>query len=249
MSRIALVTGGSRGIGRAIAISLADPNRPGGGMKVAVNYASNAAAADDVVATITANGGTAIAVGADVGDADAVAAMFDTVGTELGPVEVLVNNAGITRDDLLLRMKPEAWDQVIATNLTSNYLCSRAALRGMLRARWGRIISVGSVSGIYGNAGQTNYAATKAGVIGFAKSLAKEVGSRNITVNVVAPGFIATDLTADLGESTTDVLSDRIALGRLGEPEEIASAVGYLASDEASYITGQTIIVDGGMSL
>lgn len=244
MTRIALVTGASRGIGRSIAGRLAAD-----GHVVAVNYAHNAAAARDVVDEIRGGGGTAIAVGGDVSEASAVEELFATVTAELGPVDVLVNNAGITRDDLLLRMKPEAWAEVIATNLTSNYLCSKAALRGMLKARWGRIISIGSVSGIYGNPGQTNYAATKAGVMGFAKSLAKEVGSRNITVNVVAPGFITTDLTSELGDDLAATIQERIALGRLGRPEEIASAVGYLASDEASYITGQTIVVDGGMSL
>lgn len=244
MSRVALVTGGSRGIGRAIAERLA-----GDGHTVAVNYAHNAGAAEEVVAAIEAEGGTAFAVGGDVGSQGDVDALFAEIAERAGPIGILVNNAGITRDDLLLRMSPEAWAEVIATNLTSNFLCSKAALRGMLRARWGRIISIGSVSGIYGNPGQTNYAATKAGVIGFAKSLAKEVGSRNITVNVVAPGFITTELTAELGEDAAALIQDRIALGRLGRPEEIASAVGYLASDEASYITGQTIVVDGGMSL
>jgi len=244
VSRVALVTGASRGIGRAVAERLAAE-----GNHVAINYAHNRDAADDVVEKIAASGGRAFAVGGDVGSAEDVGALFSTVTETAGPVEILVNNAGITRDDLLLRMRPEAWDEVIATNLTSNFLCSKAALRGMLRARWGRIICVGSVSGIYGNAGQTNYAATKAGVIGFAKSLAKEVGSRNITVNVVAPGFIVTDLTAELGDDVSSTIAERIALGRLGRAEEIASAVGYLASDEASYITGQTIVVDGGMSL
>jgi 3-oxoacyl-[acyl-carrier protein] reductase len=244
VSRVALVTGGSRGIGRAIALRLAAD-----GHTVAVNYAHNAAAAGEVVDAIAAAGGTAFTVGGDVGAVADVTAIFETVEGEAGPVEVLVNNAGITRDDLLLRMRHEAWDAVIATNLTSNFLCTKAALRSMVRARWGRIISVGSVSGIYGNAGQTNYAATKAGIIGFVKSVAKEVGSRNITANVVAPGFITTELTAELGEDAAEAIQDRIALGRLGRPEEIASAVGYLASDEASYITGQTLVVDGGMSL
>ncbi len=244
MSRVALVTGASRGIGRAIAARLAAD-----GHHVAVNYAHHAEAADEVVGKITAGGGRAFAVPGNVGVAADVEAIFAAVEAEAGPVEILVNNAGITRDDLLLRMKPEDWDEVVATNLTSNFLCSKAALRAMIRARWGRIISVGSVSGIYGNAGQTNYAATKAGVIGFVKSLAKEIGSRNVTVNVVAPGFIVTDLTAELGEDAAVAIKDRIALGRLGRPEEIASAVGYLASDDASYITGQTIVVDGGMSL
>ncbi len=244
MSRVALVTGGSRGIGRAVCERLAAD-----GHTVVVNYAHSAAAADEVVAAIVDSGGTAISVGGDVGDGAAVDTLFAEAVDRVGPIEVLVNNAGITRDDLLLRMKPEAWAEVVATNLTSNFLCSKAALRGMLKAKWGRIISLGSVSGIYGNAGQTNYAASKAGVIGFAKSLAKEVGSRNITVNVVAPGFITTELTAELGEDAATTIQSRIALGRLGRPEEIASAVGYLASDEASYITGQTLVVDGGMSL
>jgi 3-oxoacyl-[acyl-carrier protein] reductase len=244
MSRVALVTGASRGIGRAIAERLAAD-----GHHVAVNYAHNAEAADEVVGKIIAAGGRAFAVPGNVAIAEEVTEMFGAVAAEAGPVEVLVNNAGITRDDLLLRMTTDEWDEVIATNLTSNFLCTKAALRGMVRARWGRIISVGSVSGIYGNPGQTNYAATKAGIIGFAKSLAKEVGSRNITVNVVAPGFIVTDLTAELGDDAAVAIRERIALGRLGRPEEIASAVGYLASDDASYITAQTIVVDGGMSL
>lgn len=244
MSRVALVTGSSRGIGRAIAERLARD-----GHQVAVNYAHNGEAADDVVESITSSGGRAMAVAGDVGNQAEVARLFETVQETMGPVEVLVNNAGITRDDLLLRMSPEDWHDVVATNLTSNFLCTKAALRSMVRAKWGRVISIGSVSGIYGNAGQANYAATKAGVIGFAKSMAKEVGSRNITVNVVAPGFITTELTAELGPDQADAIKARVALGRLGRPEEIASAVGYLASDEASYITGQTIIVDGGLSL
>jgi 3-oxoacyl-[acyl-carrier protein] reductase len=189
-----------------------------------------------------------LSVAADVGDPDQVANMFETVGDAMGPVEILVNNAGITRDDLMLRMKVEQWDDVITTNLRSVYLCSKTALRGMLRAKWGRIISVGSVSGLSGNPGQANYAAAKAGIVGFSKSLAKEVGSRGITVNVVAPGFIATDMTAALGDDVTASAAERIALGRLGTPQEVASVVGYLASDAASYITGQTIVVDGGLA-
>jgi len=238
------VTGGSRGIGRAIAEHLA-----ASGCRVAVNYASNAAAAEAAVAAIEAAGGEAIAVAADVGDADAVAAMFEKVAEELGPVAILVNNAGITRDDLMLRMGVDQWDDVIATNLRSVYLCSKAALRGMLRAKWGRIISISSVSGLAGNPGQANYAAAKAGIVGFSKSVAKEIGSRGITVNVVAPGFIATDMTAALGEEVTDAAIDRIAVGRLGMPHEVAGAVGYLASDDAAYVTGQTIVVDGGLAL
>ena len=244
MSRVALVTGGSRGIGRAIALRLASD-----GHAIAVNYAANAAAADEVVEMIAANGGTSIAVQADVGDADAVALMFEDVEERLGRVEVLVNNAGITRDDLLLRMGPDAWDQVIETNLRSVYLCSRAAMRGMLRSRWGRIISVSSISGISGNPGQANYAASKAGIIGFSKSIAREIGSRNITVNVVAPGFIETDMTEELGTEIAEEVASRVAVGRLGRPEEIAAAVGYLASDDAAYVTGQTLVVDGGLAL
>ena len=244
MSRVALVTGGSRGIGRAVALRLAAD-----GHAVAVNYAANRAAADGVVETIAANGRTAMAVRADVGDADAVSAMFSDIEENLGRVDVLVNNAGITRDDLLLRMGPDAWDQVIETNLRSVYLCSRAAMRGMLRSRWGRIISVSSVSGISGNPGQANYAASKAGIIGFSKSIAREVGSRNITVNVVAPGFIETDMTDQLGTEIAEEVAGRVAVGRLGQPEEIAAAVGYLASDDAAYVTGQTLVVDGGLAL
>jgi len=244
MGRVALVTGASRGIGRAIAEHLG-----GGGHRVAVNYHSSPDAAADVVGAIAAAGGEAMAVGADVGDADAVAAMFGRVLESWGPVEVLVNNAGITRDNLLLRMRPDDWDAVLATNLRSAYLCTRAALRGMLKARWGRIVSVTSVSGISGNPGQANYAAAKAGLIGLTKSVAREVGSRGITANAVAPGFIETDMTADLGDDLRDAAAGSIALGRFGTPGEIASAVGYLASDAASYITGQVIVVDGGMAI
>ncbi len=242
MSRVALVTGASRGIGRAIAEQLAAD-----GMRVAVNYARNIDAAEEVVEAIGKAGGDAFAIAGDVSSAGDVEAVFDAVTERWGPVEVLVNNAGITRDDLLVRMSQEKWDEVIATNLTASFLTSKRAVRGMLRLRWGRIICVSSVSGIAGNAGQTNYAASKAGVIGFAKALAKEVGSRGITVNVVAPGFVLTELTADLGDDTS--IPQRIALGRFGLPEEIASAVGYLASDQASYITGQTLVVDGGTAL
>jgi len=243
-TRVALVTGGSRGIGRATAELLAAR-----GHAVAVNYVANNAAADEVVGAIGDAGGTAIAVQADVGDEESVARMIEEVQERLGPLAVLVNNAGITRDDLIMRMKPAAWDEVMQTNLRSVYLCSRAVMRGMLRARWGRIISLSSVAGVYGNAGQANYSAAKAGVIGFTKALAKEIGSRGITVNAVAPGFIATDMTAALGEEVTDAAVGSISLGRLGLPHEVAAAVGYLASDDASYITGQTIVVDGGLAL
>jgi len=244
MSRVALVTGASRGIGRAIAVNLAAE-----GHRVVVNFHSSPVAAEEVVAAIEAAGGEALSVGADVGDSDAVAAMFERVGGEWGSVEVLVNNAGITRDNLLLRLAPTDWDAVMETNLRAAYLCTRAALRGMLKARFGRVISVTSVSGISGNPGQTNYAAAKAGLIGFTKSVAKEVGSRGITANAVAPGFIATDMTAQLGDEVRDAVTGSIALGRLGDPEDVASAVGYLASDAASYITGQVLVVDGGLAI
>lgn len=240
---MALVTGGSRGIGRAIAERLGAD-----GQRVAVNYRSRRDAADEAVAAIVADGGEAVAVEGDVGDAAAVAAMFGAVEEAFGAIEILVNNAGITADDLLLRMKPEDWDAVIRTNLSSAFLTTKAALRGMLKARWGRIISIASVAGIAGNPGQANYAAAKAGLIGFTKSVAKEVGSRGITVNAVAPGFIETDMTDALGGEVREALLPSIAVGRFGTPVEIASAVGYLASDEASYVTGQVLVVDGGLS-
>jgi len=242
--RVALVTGGSRGIGRAIAERLA-----ASGHVVAVNYASNAVAAEDVVQSISDAGGHAAAYAADVAEVDEVDRLFGLIGEDMGPVSVLVNNAGITRDNLLLRMKPEDFDEVIATNLRSAYLCTRVALRSMLRARWGRVLSIASVSGITGNAGQANYAASKAGMIGFSKSMAKEVGSRGITVNVVAPGFIATDLTDPLGDKVKEGAQASIALGRFGVAEEVAAAVDFLASDAASYITGQVLAVDGGIAL
>lgn len=244
MSDWALVTGASRGIGREIALKLAAD-----GWSVAVNYASSAARADAVVAEIESSGGRAVALQADVSDPDAVSSLFAAIADELGPLSVLVNNAGITDDGLLLRMSTEQWDNVLNTNLRSVFLCTKAALRPMLRARSGRIINISSVSGLSGNPGQGNYAAAKAGIIGLTKSVAQEVGSRGITVNSVAPGFIRTEMTEALGDTVTDAAVQQTALRRLGMPEEVASVVGYLASDGASYITGQTIVVDGGLTL
>jgi 3-oxoacyl-[acyl-carrier protein] reductase len=244
MGRVALVTGAGRGIGRAVAEHLA-----GAGHRVAVNYRSSAAEAEAVAAGITAGGGEAIALGADVSDEAGVAALFAGVEARLGPVEILVNNAGITRDGLLLRMSAADWDAVLAADLRSAFLCTRAALRSMVRARWGRIVSIGSVAGLVGNAGQANYAAAKAGLVGFTKAVAREVGSRDITVNVVAPGFVETDMTAALGEEAREAARKAIVLGRFGTPQEVAAAVGYLASGPAAYVTGQVMVIDGGMAL
>lgn len=244
MSRVALVTGGSRGIGSAIAHKLAAD-----GMAVAVNYASSKDAAFEVVASIEAAGGVAIAVGADVSDEAAVAEMFDAVEERLGPVEVLVNNAGITRDGLAPRMSTEDFTRVLEVNLTSAFLSSRRAMRPMMKARWGRIVSITSVAGIGGNAGQVNYSASKAGLIGFTRSLAQELGKRAITVNAVAPGFVETDMTNDVAESRGEEIAARVAVGRMGTPEEIAAAVAFLASDDASYVNGHVLVVDGGLGV
>jgi 3-oxoacyl-[acyl-carrier protein] reductase len=238
--RVAVVTGASRGIGRAIALALAAE-----GAKVAVNYASSSAAAEEVVALIAGAGGSAIAVQGDVSKAEQVEAMLNATMEKWGRVDVLVNNAGITRDTLLLRMKPEDWQAVIDLNLTGVFLCTRAVSKVMLKQRSGRIINIASVAGQMGNPGQANYSAAKAGVIGFTKTIAKELASRGITVNAVAPGFITTDMTSGL---KSEEILKFIPLGRYGEPEEVAGLVRFLAADTAAgYITGQVINVDGGM--
>jgi 3-oxoacyl-[acyl-carrier protein] reductase len=238
--RVAIVTGASRGIGRAIALALA---RQG----ARVVAAARGDHAEGVAAEIAAAGGQAVAAPVDVTEASAVAALVALALERFGRVDVLVNNAGITRDQLMLRMKPEDWDAVVRTNLTAAFTCAQAVLRPMLRQRGGRIISIGSVVGQAGNAGQANYAATKAGLIGFSKALALEVASRGITVNVVAPGLIETDMTRALPEEARAGWAGKVPLGRIGAPEDVASAVCFLASDEASYITGQVIAVNGGM--
>jgi len=240
--KVALVTGGSRGIGRAVAIRLAEE-----GAKVAVNYAGNQAAAEEVKTVIEQRGGTALLVQADVSDSTAAADMVARVHEELGGLDILVNNAGITRDMLLVRMKDEDFDAVINTNLRGIYSCTKAAAKFMTKQRSGRIVNLSSVVGEIGNVGQTNYAAAKAGVIGFSKAAAKEFAARGITVNVVAPGFIETDMTAVLKDSIRAKIVEGIPLGALGKPEHVADAVLFLVSDAASYITGQTLNVDGGM--
>ncbi len=240
--KTALVTGASRGIGRAIALCLAAE-----GARVAINYAGNVKAAEEVKASVEAAGGTAILCQADIADSAAVEAMIADVVKEFGAIDILVNNAGITRDTLLMRMKDEDFAKVLDTNLKGVFYCTKAVSKLMMKKRSGRIVNMASVVGLVGNAGQTNYAAAKAGVIGFSKSAAKELASRGITVNVVAPGFIGTDMTAGLPESVKEKMLTDIPLGRMGEAEDVANAVLFLASDQASYITGQVVNVDGGM--
>ncbi len=240
-AKVALVTGASRGIGRAIALELA---RTG---FLVVGASTSRAGADGVTEALKAIGAEGSGIVLDVTDPQQIQARIDEISEVYGPPLVLVNNAGITRDDLLLRMKEEDWAAIIDTNLTSVYRLCRACLRGMLKTRWGRIVNIGSVVGATGNPGQTNYAAAKAGIVGFSKALAREVASRGITVNTVAPGFIATDMTAKLPEEQRQALLATIPLGRLGEVEEVAHAVAFLCSDKAAYITGETLHVNGGM--
>lgn len=236
--KVALVTGASRGIGRAIAEKLVDD-----GFFV-IGTATSDSGAEAISGYLSENGQ---GMKLNVAEADSIAQVVKVIAAEQGVLSVLVNNAGITRDNLLMRMKDDEWDDIISTNLTSIFRMSKAVLRGMMKARYGRIINISSVVGATGNAGQANYAASKAGMIGFAKSMAKEVGSRGITINTVSPGFIDTDMTKELADEHKNALLSSIAIGRLGDPKEIAHAVSFLASDGASYITGETIHVNGGM--
>ncbi|GAA4654345.1 3-oxoacyl-[acyl-carrier-protein] reductase [Anaerocolumna aminovalerica] len=243
-NKVALVTGASRGIGRAIALTLA-----GYGAIVIINYCGSKEKAEEIVNQIKENGGTAIAYQADVADFEAVKTMFSDITKEYERIDILVNNAGITKDNLILKMSEEEFDAVINTNLKGVFNCLKQASRIMLKQKEGRIINISSISGVVGNPGQANYCAAKAGVIGITKSLAKELGSRGITVNAVAPGYINTDMTAVLKDDLKEKVTELIPLKRLGEVEDIAETVAFLASDKASYITGQTIQVDGGLGM
>ncbi|WJY28768.1 3-oxoacyl-[acyl-carrier-protein] reductase [Sporosarcina trichiuri] len=240
--KTAVVTGASRGIGREIALLLARE-----GASVTVNYSGSKERADEVVSAIEADGGRAIAVQADVTDPDSVKALIAETLETFGSIDLLVNNAGITKDNLLMRMKEDEWDAVLDTNLKGVFLCTKAVSRQMMKQRAGRIVNMASVVGIAGNAGQANYVAAKAGVIGLTKTTAKELAARGITVNAVAPGFITTDMTDALGDDVKDGLLGSIPLGSLGKPEDVARAAAFLLSDDASYITGQVLNVDGGM--
>jgi len=242
--KVALITGGSRGIGRAIALRLGRD-----GTKVAINYKTNEGAAQSVVDAVTEIGGEAMPVAADVSQGAAVDAMVKQVVDSWGGIDILVNNAGVIHDSLLMRMTEEVWDEVVNTNLKGAFNCTKAVLRFMVRKRWGRIRNVVSVVGLEGNPGQSNYAASKAGVIAFSRSIAKEVASRNVTVNSIAPGYIATEIVADLAPEFKDLILSRIPQNRFGTVEDVANMVGYLASEEASYITGEVIRIDGGIEL
>jgi 3-oxoacyl-[acyl-carrier protein] reductase len=238
--KIALVTGGSRGIGRAISLALAAH-----GASVAINYASNVAAAEETAKEI--GEGRAVTLAGDVSDPATAALLIEGTVAAFGRIDILVNNAGVTADDLILRMSEEAWDRVVDTNLKGAFAVSKAALRPMIRQRWGRIISVSSVAGMVGNAGQANYSAAKAGIIGLTKAIAKEVASRNITANVIAPGFVDTEMTANLTDAQREEIMRMVAVGRTGTPADIAPAAVFLASEEAAYVTGHVLTVDGGL--
>ena len=240
--KVVVVTGASRGIGRAIALEMGQA-----GATVVVNYNRSATAAEDIVRLIGEAGGDGMSFQADVSDSEQVDAMFDAVNRQYGRVDVLVNNAGITNDNIIMRLKPEDFDTTLDTNLRSAWLCCRAASRPMMKQRGGRIINITSVVGISGNGGQTSYAASKAGLIGLTKSLAKELAPRGITVNAVAPGFIETDMTSELSEALKETAIEHIPLKRMGTAEDVAHAVAFLSGERAGYITGQVVVVDGGM--
>jgi 3-oxoacyl-[acyl-carrier protein] reductase len=243
-NKVAVVTGGSRGIGRAIAIELAKR-----GASIIVNYNSNGKAAQEVVMEITQAGGKAAALPGNVANVEDANALIKAAVEKFGQIDILVNNAGITKDMLIMMMSEESWDAVMDTNLKGTFNCAKAAVRYMMKARTGRIINITSISGQIGNAGQTNYSASKAGQIGFTKALAREVAARNITVNAIAAGYVDTEIWANVPEEAREGFIKMIPLGRKGTPEEIAYAVAFLASDEAAYITGQTLAVDGGMAM
>jgi 3-oxoacyl-[acyl-carrier protein] reductase len=242
--RVAIVTGGGRGIGRAVAVRLAEE-----GADVAISYRSNDETAERAAEEVRATGVRCELFKGDVASPEDVEALVKGVGDAFGRIDILVNNAGLTRDNLMMRMKEEEFDDVIATNLKGTYLCTRAVLRPMIRARWGRIVNVSSVVGLVGNPGQANYAASKAGIIGFTKSVAREVAQRGITANVVAPGYVETELTGTLPEKVKQAIKEGVPAGRFGEAEEVAEVVAFLAGEGARYVTGQTVAVDGGMTM
>jgi 3-oxoacyl-[acyl-carrier protein] reductase len=240
--KVALVTGGGRGIGRQVCLRLAAM-----GAMVGINYVSNAGAAEQTRSEILQAGGNAFLAPFDVSDSAAVQEAVKEITASRETIDILVNNAGITRDGLMARMKDDDWDQVLNTNLKSAFVCSKAAMKGMMKKRWGRIINMTSVIGFLGNAGQVNYAAAKAGMVGLTKSMARELASRNVTVNCVAPGYIVTDMTRELSVDIQEAIKAQIPLGTLGQPEDVAAAVAFLASPESGYMTGQTLHVNGGM--